>query len=120
MKRSDEIRLAQEWQALQDKHAAQSKFSSRNQNHRTPEKVVSDQLDVTKVMGTSPRAVRNEGLNIKSVPMFGNATIKRDDGLEAAKAVLRSRAAPLYNKGGPQYVGDEDAKDMQSGALRRR
>lgn len=47
-------------------------------------------------------------------------TVPYDAELQEAKRILSARAAPLYNKGGPMFVGEEDMKDIKSGATRRR
>lgn len=52
--------------------------------------------------------------------MGAGGTITYDEGLEQAKAALAHRTAPLYNKGGPMYVSDEDMKDVKAGLTRRR
>lgn len=68
----------------------------------------------------STRAVDNSKFNIKSVPMGAGGTVPYDEGLEEAKAALAHRTAPLYNKGGPQYVSDDLVKDIRAGNTRRR
>jgi hypothetical protein len=52
--------------------------------------------------------------------MGQGGTIPYDRSLEEAKAALAHRTAPLYNKGGPMYVSDEDMKDVKAGLTRRR
>ena len=120
MKKEDERKLADEWRALQDKHASYMKFSSRNKNHRQPTIVKSTKLDMTEVLGPVPRDMpKNKGFTFKSVKMFGNATLKNDAELAEAKRILSSRAAPLYNKGGYAYVSDQDFIDLKMGSSRK-
>lgn len=84
-------------------------------------KLVATKLDMVKVLGPAPRTVNTEGVVIKSVPMGGpGGTIPIDPDLQAAKDALAWRTGPLYNKGGPQYIGDEDMNAVKSGATRRR
>lgn len=51
--------------------------------------------------------------------MQGNATIKRDASLDAAKDALRGRVGPLFNKGGLAYVSDADLEDLRRGTNRK-
>lgn len=110
-----EQELAKEWSAMLEKHASIPKFTNRNRNHRTPPITRSEEKRIE-----ARRAIKNEGLTIRSVPMKGNATVPFDASLEEAKRNLRGRAMPLFNKGGIQYATDGDLEDLQRGTNRRR
>lgn len=74
-------------------------------------------------LGPAPgaRSTVNPALTIKSVPMGpGGGVPIPDMELEAMKAALAKKTGPLYNKGGPQYMTDEDRAQLKSGSLRRR
>jgi hypothetical protein len=66
------------------------------------------------------RQVNTSHLSVRSLPMGAGGTVPYDPTLEAAKAALAHRTGALYNKGGPQYMTDEDMKEFKTGALRRR
>lgn len=66
------------------------------------------------------RVIDNSNVKINSVPMGAGGTVPYDPSLEEAKAALAGRTGALYNKGGMQYISDDDMKQMMSGAHRRR
>jgi len=70
--------------------------------------------------GGGSRQINTSHLSVKSVPMGVGGTVPYDPSLEAAKAALAHRTGALYNKGGPQFMTDEDMKDLKMGLLRRR
>lgn len=57
---------------------------------------------------------------VRSVPMGAGGTAPYDRDLEEAKRLLAGRTGPLYNKGGYQYLTDDDLAQLKTGSLRRR
>lgn len=119
-KKRQQEQLAKEWQALQEKHAQYQPFSARNKNHRQPGRQVDLPGALSKKFGEPPRTIENQGVRISSVRMgTGAATVRFDPSLEEAKRALRGRTGQLFNKGGMQFMTDQDLADLAKGTNRK-
>jgi hypothetical protein len=106
------------WERITNAHSGVTRYAGKYGGPtKTPRKFKPVTLSPQQVGG---RVTTNPNVNIRSVPMGAGGTVPYDPSLEEAKANLAWRAGQLYNKGGDQYMTDEDLKQMQTGALRRR
>lgn len=59
--------------------------------------------------------------SIQSVPMTGAATLPRvNEDMQQARTSLAARVGLSYNKGGLQYLSDDELKEQRTGSHKRR
>lgn len=107
--------LAAEWEALL---AAHSKPLERGAKAKGVES-----KPLTKVRLSPQGSVRDTStvLKISSVPMKGAATLPSlSEDLRAARQNLAARVGMSYNKGGLQYLSDDELKEQRTGVHKRR
>lgn len=110
--------LADSWDQIKRSHESVSAFAGKYKKIAKP--VRTKKLKMEQVFTPPIRQQDLTGFVIQSVPMGNGGTVPYDITLEEAKRELAWRTGPLYNKGGPAYLGDEDLKDVKAGLTRRR
>ena len=69
---------------------------------------------------TSKLPEKSPDQKLPSLPMGYGGTKPAIDPLAEAKQSVKARTGQVYNKGGVQYLTDEDLKEQKSGSHRRR
>jgi hypothetical protein len=111
-------KLAQEWAAMVEAHSLPLERGAKAKGVDTTALTVKAKPLLSRV---TARTVENLGYQIQSVRMNGAATKSTPTPeLAAAMKHVAGRTGAAYNKGGLQYLTDDELAEHRTGAHKRR
>lgn len=115
---AEEQKLRKEWERLLQTHSKPLEGGKKVRGSLPKAKPVGRQ---TQVLLQTPMAhPRGPDPKLPSLPMGLGGTKMAIDPLAGEKHALKTRVGQVFNKGGPQYLSDDDIAEQRTGSHKRR
>ena len=114
--------LDADWQAMLEKHAKPLERGAVSNGFVVKAKTNKQKrLEAREAAAAIvAKSTLRDSIRYPSLPMKGNATKPVVDPLAEAKRGLATRIGQAYNKGGLQYLSDDEMAEQKTGVHRRR